>query len=138
MVSSISTTFAVMKHLKNVIGAVTFLLCACQPTPPKTTYGEIKANRIDSMIQVAEESIPRLDTLLSQAIEAYNKQDAKVKADKAAMRATKGELDELTNLRARRDSLQVAFDTQCARVRFLHMKQQELQQKQRTGESTGK
>ena len=127
-----------MKHLKNVIGAVTFLLCACQPTPPKTTYGEIKANRIDSMIQVAEESIPRLDTLLSQAIEAYNKQDAKVKADKAAMRATKGELDELTNLRARRDSLQVAFDTQCARVRFLHMKQQELQQKQRTGESTGK
>ena len=127
-----------MKHLKNVIGAVTFLLCACQPTPPKTTYGEIKANRIDSMIQAAEESIPRLDTLLSQATEAYNKQDAKVKADKAAMRATKGELDELTNLRARRDSLQVAFDTQCARVRFLHMKQQELQQKQQTEESTGK
>ena len=127
-----------MKHLVNITWVALCLLCACQKTPPKPTYGEIKAQRIDSMIKVAEKNIPQLDSMLRQTIEDYNRQNAKVNADKAALRATKGELQKLGDLRLKRDSLQVAFDTQCARIRFLHRKLEELQQKKQPKESAEK
>ena len=128
-ISFISTTFAAMKHQVTATLMGLCLLYACQTPEKKPTYGEIKAKNIDSMIQVAEKDIPQLDSQLQQAIAAYNELNRKVEAHKSELRATESELQQLGLLRLERDSLQVLFDTQCARVRFLHKKLEEVQQK---------
>ena len=73
------------------------LLCSCGKKPKYPPYHEIKAHRIDSMIN--------------------------------ALKATEAELNELAAARLHRDSVKVLFDTQCARVKFLHRKLEEVTQK---------
>jgi len=111
------------------------LLCACQQKAKKPTYGEIKIQRIDSMIKVAQKEIPQLDSLLQHAQSQYDSLKQITDAHRKALKATEKELSELGELRIVRDSLQVKFDTQCARVRFLNMKKEELQKKQKERQS---
>ena len=105
------------------------LLSACNPKPKSPTYSEQKAQRIDSMIKVAEREIPMLDAELQQARHRYDSLSARVEAHRQALKLTEQELNEQAAMRLHRDSLQVKFDTQCARIRFLHRKLDEVNAK---------
>ena len=111
------------------IASCACLLCACNSGPKRPTYGEQKAQRIDSMIKAAEREIPVLDAELQQARHHYDSLSAKVETHRQALKLTEQELNEQAALRLHRDSLQVKFDTQCARVRFLHRKLDEVNSK---------
>lgn len=102
------------------------LLCGCQPKAKRPTYHEQKVQRIDSMIEAAQKTIPPLDSALQRTIRQYDSLNSRVEAHREALRMTESELNELAALRLRRDSLQVRFDTECARVRFLHRKKEEI------------
>ena len=133
---SLLRTFAPMKHTLFIMLAVALcMLCSCQQTPKRLTYGEIKLQRIDSMIEAAQNEIPQLDSLLQRTQSSYDSLKRITDAHREALKATEHELNELAALRLRRDSIQVRFDTQCARVRFLNMKKEELQKKQNAKQS---
>ena len=120
-----------MKHTLLIIFGITIsLLCSCQQKTKQLTYGEIKMQRIDSMIEAAQKEIPLLDSLLQQAQSRYDSLKRITDAHREALKATEKELNELGELRIMRDSMQVRFDTQCARVRFLNQKKEQLQNKQ--------
>lgn len=122
-------TFAPMKPYLLFIASCICLLSACNPKPKRPTYGEQKAQRIDSMIKVAEREIPILDAELQQARHRFDSLSARVETHRQALKLTEQELNEQAALRLHRDSLQVKFDTQCARVRFLHRKLDEVNAK---------
>ena len=105
------------------------MLSACNTSPKRPTYGEQKAQRIDSMIKEAEREIPMLDEELQLARHRYDSLSAIVETHRQALKLTEQELNEQAALRLHRDSLQVRFDTQCARVRFLHRKLDEVNAK---------
>lgn len=119
-------TFAPMKPYFLLIASCVCLLSACDSGPKRPTYGEQKALRIDSMIKAAEREIPVLDTELQLARHRYDSLSARVENHRQALKLTEQELNEQAALRLHRDSLQVKFDTQCARVRFLHRKLDEV------------
>ena len=81
------------------------------------------------MIKAAERDIPVLDKELQQACHRYDSLSAIVENHRQALKLTEQELNEHAALRLHRDSLQVKFDTQCARVRFLHRKLDEVNTK---------
>lgn len=105
------------------------LLCSCQQKAKLPTYGEIKIQRIDSMIEAAQKEIPQLDSMLQRTQQRYDSLKRITDAHREALKATEKELNELGAMRLELDSMQVKFDTQCARVRFLNMKKEELQKK---------
>ena len=106
------------------------LLCSCQQKAKLPTYGETKMQRIDSMIEAAQKEIPQLDSMLQRTQQRYDSLKRITDAHREALKATEKELNELGAMRLELDSMQVKFDTQCARVRFLNMKKEELQKKQ--------
>lgn len=106
------------------------LLCSCQQKAKLPTYGEIKMQRIDSMIEAAQKEIPLLDSMLQRTQQRYDSLKRITDTHREALKATEKELNELGAMRLELDSMQVKFDTQCARVRFLNMKKEELQKKQ--------
>lgn len=118
-----------MKPYILLIALCLCLLGACNPKPKGLTYGEQKAQRIDSMINAAEREIPTLDAELQQACRRYDSLSAIVETHRQALKLTEKELNEQAALRLHRDSLQVKFDTQCARIRFLHRKLDEVKAK---------
>lgn len=127
----IIVTFAPMKQKSLIFIMVAGgLLCSCQQKTKPLTYGEIKMQRIDSMIEAAQKEIPLLDSLLRQAQSRYDSLKRITDAHREALKATEKELNELGELRIMRDSMQVRFDTQCARVRFLNLKKEQLQNRQ--------
>ena len=120
---SLIRTFAPMKQrLLIVAGVSLFLLCSCQQKAKLPTYGEIKMQRIDSMIEAAQKEIPQLDSMLQRTQQRYDSLKRITDAHREALKATEKELNELGAMRLELDSMQVKFDTQCARVRFLNMK----------------
>ena len=106
------------------------LLCSCQQKAKLPTYGEIKMQRIDSMIEAAQKEIPQLDSMLQRTQQRYDSLKRITDAHREALKATEKELNELGAMRLELDSMQMKFDTQCARVRFLNMKKEEQQKKQ--------
>ena len=118
------------QRLLIVAGVSLFLLCSCQQKAKRPTYGEIKMQRIDSMIEAAQKEIPQLDIMLQRTQQRYDSLKRITDAHREALKATEKELNELGAMRLELDSMQVKFDTQCARVRFLNMKKEELQKKQ--------
>ena len=123
--------FAPMKQKSLIFIIVAVgLLCSCQQKAKLPTYGEIKMQRIDSMIEAAQKEIPQLDSLLQHTQQRYDSLKRITDAHREALKATEKELNELGAMRLELDSMQVKFDTQCARVRFLNMKKEELQKKQ--------
>ena len=118
------------QRLLIVAGVSLFLLCSCQQKAKLPTYGEIKMQRIDSMIEAAQKEIPLLDSMLQRTQQRYDSLKRITDAHREALKATEKELNELGAMRLELDSMQVKFDTQCARVRFLNMKKEELQKKQ--------
>lgn len=77
-------------------------------------------------LKQTQEDLARTDSALQAVILNYNYLKAKVDKDRQELRATPEELQMLTLVRMKRDSLQVCFDTQCAKIKYIHKKQKEI------------
>lgn len=73
--------------------------------------------------RIAQRDIEESDKLLQEVEARISSIQGKVENDKRNGNATAGELQELTRLRIKRDSLKARFDTQCAVVRVIREKQ---------------
>lgn len=73
----------------------------------------------------AQKNIEKLDAELEQVKAEYNSKKSLAEAHHSEGTATEEELMEVNRMRLRRDSLQVRFDTECAKVKVIRQKQKE-------------
>lgn|SRR5574344_270242 len=76
-------------------------------------------------LKMAQNDLAKTDSALQSLKNRFDVLQKKVGIDKSKCSATPSELTELTTTRIRRDSLQVRFDVICAKIKFIHKKQQE-------------
>ena len=80
----------------------------------------------DSTLLATQQELAKTDSLLERAKAEYQAMEALVNSHKSELKATSEELKALTNLRIRRDSLMVAWQTQGAKIRYIRKKQAEI------------
>lgn len=80
----------------------------------------------DIALRQAQEDLARTDSALQAEKARYAVLKDSVEKKRASLTATEAELSELNHTKARIDTLQVAFDTQCAKIKYIHKKQKEL------------
>ena len=73
----------------------------------------------------AQSDLARTDSLLQAVKQEYEQAKSQAEAAKKELRATASELQKVTLLKVRLDSLQVQFDVQCAKIKYIHKKQKE-------------
>ena len=73
----------------------------------------------------AQSDLARTDSMLQAAKRDYEKMRSEVEAAKRELRATPDQLQSVTLKKMRTDSLQVRFDVQCAKIKYIHKKQRE-------------
>ena len=73
----------------------------------------------------AQSDLARTDSLLQAVKQEYEQAKSQAEAAKKELRATASELQNVTLLKVRLDSLQVQFDVQCAKIKYIHKKQKE-------------
>ena len=71
----------------------------------------------------AQDELARVDSMLQEVTKDYNYQKMKVDKDRANLCASVEELRMFNRTKARMDSLKVAFDTQCAKIKYIHRMQ---------------
>lgn len=79
----------------------------------------------DVALVQAQSDLARTDSLLQIAKREYEQAKSQAEAAKKELRATASELQNVTLLKVRLDSLQVRFDVQCAKIKYIHKKQKE-------------
>ncbi len=79
----------------------------------------------DVSLSRAQDDLAVTDSALQAVKREYETLKQKVDSDRAALRATEEELHRLNLTRVRMDSLQVRFDVQCAKIKYIHKKQKE-------------
>lgn len=79
----------------------------------------------DIALRQAQDALARTDSALQATKARYAVLKDSVEKKRASLTATKAELSELNHTKARIDTLQVAFDTQCAKIKYIHKKQKE-------------
>lgn len=79
----------------------------------------------DAALRQAQANLAVTDSLLEAAKREYEEKKVVVEDAKARLCATAEQLTDLTMTRLRRDSLQVVFDTECAKIKYIHKKQKE-------------
>lgn len=94
------------------------------PTAIEVRKQALKLKQTVSLKQTQEE-LGRTDSMLQAVTLDYNYLKTKVEKDREALRATAEELQMLTLTRMKRDSLQVCFDAQCAKIKYIMKKQKE-------------
>lgn len=94
---------------------------------PKAVNARKKALRIyqNAVLKKAQKDLAHTDTFLERINKEYEQARTRAEAAKQVGTATAQQLSDVTRLRILRDSLQVRFDTQVARIRFIHKKQKE-------------
>lgn len=76
-------------------------------------------------LKSAQQTVQQADEALRSVSVAYNQRKAEVEQLKAQGGATAKEIEELSLLRKKRDSLQTVFDVQCAKIKYIHAKMKE-------------
>ena len=79
----------------------------------------------DASLKMAQADLAQTDSLLQAANAQYEAANRRATANRQALRATEAELHHVNELRKVRDSLQVRFDMQCAKIKYIHKKQKE-------------
>lgn len=79
----------------------------------------------DSALLAAQLNVEKLDTQLQQARWEYARLKRNTDAAYAQGTATASQLRQATLARLRRDSLQAAFDAECAKIRYIKKRQEE-------------
>ena len=80
-------------------------------------------------LKVAKNELTKTDSLLQIANREYESLQAKVEADKAALKATPEELTSLTRTRIWRDSIRTQFETLGAKIHYIRQRQKETESK---------
>ena len=80
-------------------------------------------------LKVAQNELTKTDSLLQIANREYESLQAKVEADKAALKATPKELTSLTRTRIWRDSIRTQFETLGAKIHYIRQRQKETESK---------
>ena len=113
-----------MKRTGMWVVAAALLLSACQSRHEqlRKQIEQRKAaleHKQDSTIEASQQAVERLDAELQQARAEYER--GKAEADRAheAGTGTKEMYEQVNRLRQLRDSLQVQFDTECAKIRYV-------------------
>ena len=73
----------------------------------------------DSTLTASQKEIQRLDSLLQQVKSEYEQKRRAAEAAHEAGTGTEEQFGEVNRLRQLRDSLQVRFDTECAKIRYV-------------------
>ncbi|MBO4827353.1 MAG: hypothetical protein J5506_08995 [Prevotella sp.] len=94
---------------------------------PKAIDARKKALKLhqDAELKRAEEELALTDSTLQATKRTYEAQKRQAEQAHANGTATAGQLTNVTRLRMKRDSLQVQFDMQCAKIKYIHKKQKE-------------
>ena len=79
----------------------------------------------DSTLEASQRELAVVDSTLEAVKAEYERMKAEVEQHKKELRATADELTALTQLRMRRDSLQVQWDVLGAKIKYIRKKQQE-------------
>ena len=79
----------------------------------------------DISLKEAQEDLALTDSIMQAVSLDYKYIKDKVEKDKAELRATAEELEQLTRTKMKYDSLKVRFDMQCAKIKYIHKKQKE-------------
>ena len=79
----------------------------------------------DISLKEAQEDLALTDSIMQKVGLDYKYIKEKVEKDKAELRATAEELELLTRTKMKYDSLKVRFDMQCAKIKYIHKKQNE-------------
>ena len=76
-------------------------------------------------LKKAQEELEETDRQLQEVNATYEMIRDIVERRKAALQATADDLQTLTLMRIKRDSLQTRFDVQCAKIKYIHKRQKE-------------
>lgn len=76
-------------------------------------------------LKQAQDELAIVDSMLQEVTQDYNYQKMKVDKDRANLCASEEELRMFNRTKTRMDSLKVVFDTQCAKIKYIHRKQKE-------------
>jgi len=79
----------------------------------------------DIALEQAQADLAATDTMLQRANKEYETMKMAAEQAKAQLKATPEQLQQLTLKRMERDSLQVRFDVQCAKIKYIHKRQKE-------------
>lgn len=76
-------------------------------------------------LKQAQEILEETDKELQEALREYDFVKREVDKRKAELRVTEGELQTVAIVKKKVDSLQVVFDTQCAKIKYIHKRQKQ-------------
>lgn len=79
----------------------------------------------DISLRQAQDDLALTDSALQAAKATYRQLKDSVEKKRASLTATEDELSSLNLTKVRMDSLQVRFDVQCAKIKYIHKKQKE-------------
>lgn len=79
----------------------------------------------DIALSQAQEDLAKTDSALQRVKSEYEAMKAAADKAKSQLQATPEQLTLLTLKRMERDSLQVRFDMQCAKIKYIHKRQKE-------------
>lgn len=79
----------------------------------------------EASLKMAQQDLANTDSLMAIVSEEYEQLKAKVDQDRAELKATLEETQQLNLTKARLDSLKVRFDMQCAKIKYIHKRQKE-------------
>lgn len=79
----------------------------------------------DVSLTQAQEDLERTDQQIQKVKAEYNRMKAEADRAKRALQATTTQLQAVTLKKIELDSLQVRFDMQCAKIKYIHKKQKE-------------
>ncbi len=79
----------------------------------------------DASLKQAQQDLSRTDSLLELAKQRYDVLQHELLTGQWLKSDVNKKQEEMTEARRQRDSLQVRFDTQCAKIRYIHRKQKE-------------
>ena len=88
---------------------------------------EALRHKQDSSLQAAQQELAQVDSTLEITKAKYARMKAEVDQKRAELRATEEELMTLNLLRVKRDSLQVQWDLLGAKIKYIRLKQKELE-----------
>lgn len=82
----------------------------------------------DSALRQAQQQLAEYDSLLQQTERSYDSLQTVVERHRAQLTATEDELRQLNLMRQHRDSLRTQCEVLGAKIRYIHRRQEQLQQ----------
>ena len=109
--------------------AVMMVTVACTDNSRRQEIEQRKAalrHKQDSTLLASQQELAWVDSALVATKAEYERMKVEVEKHKVELRATADELTALTRLRVKRDSLQVQWDVLGAKIKYIRLKQAEM------------